>query len=529
MDGIFNTLKTFIDTFRNPDNNESNIDESNNEDVLKLKENILKIKNRRKFETNYSNIETLDNIYDGLSNMSENESENNIIINEDIIEDFQEGARNKNKKKSKNVKDEKGGKGGKDNKGGKSKKSKKSKKSRKSKKNKKTKKKSKYEQFKDKIKDFFKNIEKSFDSGKKYLFYGYNEFDKLLYYIAFIYVYFISISTDQKLNELNFNLSNGTKTQIDHIRSDTNSVKYVLYSIFLLPICLYATYNWFYLLVYVRPKENNENGYERPFDDDVRMKISLDGIQQDFIRKPLEFLLNYAITPLYWFDKIFDNKYYSNFAVNYVQYNILNYFLIFILVLLINMKFGLFQSLDYFIKNKPSILYKVCGIIIAGAFLYNICMHIFNPSVEIKMLRVFKYLFGILVTFIYIILSTFVAGMSINVSAILILLYIWIHSLFGIVLYNKNNFYGIFQEINNINSYIKKDYTNIDTENCDGFSFIEKIFMKIIKYLNDHRTLISLAIVVVLNIFTSSFHSTYVRIATIAFMALLLFVIHTIL
>jgi hypothetical protein len=263
----------------------------------------------------------------------------------------------------------------------------------------------------------------------------------------------------------------------------------------------------------MKSKEDEDGMLERPFDDDKRMKISLDGIKPDFIKTPLQFLLNYTITPLYWFDKLFNNNAYTYFANNIIKWKILNYLLIFFFVLTINNKFGLFDSLEDFIKNKPSFLYKFCGTIIGLTVGYNILNHVFNPSEEFKMLRIFKYLFGILVGFIYIILTTLVAGMSINISAILILIYIWIHSLFGIFLYNKKGLFGLFDEINNMDTYIKSDYSRLDYEYCEKLSFFEKMNLKGIRFLNDNRDFFCYFIVFVSNIFTT-YRSAYIQIIT---------------
>jgi hypothetical protein len=189
MDGILNTFKSFVDTFRKPNENESK-----NEDVLKLKENILKIKKRRKNATNYSNIETLDSIYDNSSLQSEKGSESLESIpsykDDSFVENFQEGARNKKKKNTskeattsqtnententtetttQNTKKKKGKKGKK----GKKKKGKKK------------------NGFKEKIDKLLKILQKLIDRAKKSIFYLRDEFDKLLSYISLAYVYII--------------------------------------------------------------------------------------------------------------------------------------------------------------------------------------------------------------------------------------------------------------------------------------------------------------------------------------------------
>jgi hypothetical protein len=514
MDELLNTFKSYIDTFRKP----YTPHETTNKDVLKLEENINKIKQRRKNANNYSNMETLENIYDNSSIQAEQGSTMPSSYKDEVfVENFQEGARNKGKSKTKSTssttttqsttkkKKSKGKKGKKKGKKGK-KKGKKGKNG-----------------FKEKINKFVKILEKFLNKAKKSVFYLRDELDKLVSYVAVVYVYFISIVTNPDLADLKFDFSNVKKMDFDNIQADKEAFKIAIYKVISMPLLLYATYNWFYLMVYMKAKEEEDGMLERPFDDDKRMKISLDGIKPDFIKKPLQFSLNYAITPLYWFDKLFNNNIYTYFANNIIGWKILNYLLIFIFVFIINTKFGLFDSLDHFIKNKPSFLYKFCGIIIAGTLLYNIFNHIFNPSQEIKTLRVFKYLFGILLGFIYIILTTFVAGMSINISAILILMYVWIHSLFGIFLYNKKGIFGYFEEKKNMDNYIKRDSERLQTEDCEKLSFFERILLQIVKFLNDNRKQICKQIINLSNLFIK-YKSSYVQNIT-AFLSLLTFFI----
>lgn len=490
MDGIFHTFKSFVDTFREPDNNETT-----NKDILKLKQNILKIKNRKKNATNYSNIETLDNIYDG-SAKSENDSIlPNYTATDSVVENFQEGARNKKKKGKK----------------------------KKSKKDKGKKKKSKFNLFMEKVGEFFNKTRKAFENQGDVLFYGYKQYDKLIAYIAFQYVYIICISTQPNLNKLNPDLSNATKSQSEKIESDTKTVKNIFHDILFLPLCIYATYNWFYLLVYLRPKENNSAEFERPFDDNIRTKISFDHITPVYVKDLIQFLFGYTIAPLYWVDKLFNNNMYTNFAVNYIDWNIANYFILFIAVLLINKFYGLFNSLlDYVSKNKFSVLLAFCSFVILTRLLLQSVKQ-FAELFKIPMI-----LKSLLVIFIFIIIHTFIAGMSIHISSVLVLLYIWIHSLFGIVLYGKNKFSGIFEEMNNINEYIKKDYDKLQPEECDNLSFLQKIIIKVIKLLNDYKTITSFGIVIIINLIFSRFNYSSVWLSTIFLLLFFLIISYTI-
>jgi hypothetical protein len=118
---------------------------------------------------------------------------------------------------------------------------------------------------------------------------------------------------------------------------------------------------------------------------------------------------------------------------------------------------------------------------------------------------------SILVIFIYTILTTLIATGSINISTILVVLFIWIHSLFGIALYNKDGIKGVLNEITNINSYIKRDYDDLTDDYCDSLDWFSQWLMYIVKFLNDHRLMVCVVIVVIINFFTIKFNSSYVK------------------
>ena len=462
MDNLIEQIQSYVNTFSEPlDEEESDA----NIDIQKIEEKINKIKSRRKYTENYSGIETLDNIYE---EPIESKEKTDVVI-----ENFQEGAKNRGKVKTKSKP-----------------------------------KKSTIGRLTDYINKVSGTAVKYLDNAKRGFFYLYKEFDKQVSNGAFAYVHFLSTATDSKMMDLEYNLSNANDEQKKNINTDTNAVKQYIYAILTLPVCLYATYNWFYLMVYMREEEGTDGEMERPFGDDNRMKISLDGIKDKNIKTSLNFVFNYTMTPLFWFDKIFNDNLYSSFANNVVQWNILNYFIIFVLVLFLNNKLGFFDSLDKILSRKSPYLFWACTIIILCKFLYNIIE--FSKS----NFNIPTPLSSILLIFIYIILTTLIATGSINISTILVVLFLWIHSLFGIALYNKDGIMGVLNEITNINSYIKRDYDDLTDKYCDSLDWFSQWLMIIVRFLNDHRIILCSMIIFIINFFTVKFHSSYVKLIT---------------
>ena len=458
MDDLMEQIRSYVNTFSVPlDEDESDT----NIDIQKIEEKINKIKSRRKYTENYLGIETLYNIY---QDQTESSPIDPTDKKDDVVENFQEGAKNKGKAKKSTI---------------------------------------------GRLKDYINKVSgtafKYLDNAKSGLFYLDKELDKQLTKVARGIVVTIFRASNPKMIDLEYNLSNANDKQKKNINTDTNAVKQFIYSLFSLLVGLYATYNWFYLMVYMREKEGTDGEMERPFGDDNRMKIGFHGIKDKNIKTSLNFVFNYTITPLFWFDKIFNDNLYSSFANNVVQWQILNYFTILLIVLFINIKLGLFDSLNKILTLKLPYLFWACTIIILCTFLYNIIA--FSKS----NFNIPTPLSSILVIFIYTILTTLIATASINVSSIVVVLFLWIHSLFGIALYNKDGIMGVLNEIENINSFIKKDYDNLTDNYCDSLDWFSQWIMKIVKFLNDFRSIICLVIVLVINFFTIKFHSLYVK------------------
>jgi len=461
MDNLMEQIQSYVNTFSEPlDEEESDA----NIDIQKIEEKINKIKSRRKYTENYSGIETLDNIYEPI------ESKKNTDV---VIENFQEGAKNRGKVKTKGKK-----------------------------------KKTTIGVLKDYFTIGYNKWNAYLDIANKFIFNGYKILDKQLSKGAFTYVHFLSRATNPKMMDLDYDLSNASAKQKKNINMDTKGVKQYIYTILTLPLCFYATYNWFYLMVYMREKQGSDGEMERPFGDDNRMKIGFHGIKDENIKTFLNFLCQYVIAPLYWLDKIFNDNFYSSFAYNVVQWQILNYFIIFLLVIFINKKVGLFDSLNKLMNNKFPYLFWSCVIIIGLTGLYNIGDF---GKTNFTLTNVLP---SMLVIFIYIILTTLLMTMSINVSTMIIILFLWIHSIFGIILYNKNNVMGILTEINNINSYIKMDYDNL-ADDCAETEWFSKYIMYIVKFLNDYRAMVCVFIVFAINFFTIKFHSFYIKLISI--------------
>jgi hypothetical protein len=185
------------------------------------------------------------------------------------------------------------------------------------------------------------------------------------------------------------------------------------------------------------------------------------------------------------------------------------------MVIFITNKFGLFNSLNKLINSKSPYLFWGCAILICLLLAYNTINNLIYPGEGTSLFRNLNPLLGILGFFIYTIMNILIATMSINISAILIVLFIWMHSLFGIALYNKHGISGIFNEINNINSFIKKDYDDLSNKYCDSLDWFNQFVMYIVKLLNNNHIIVGLSIIFLINLSAVKFHSLYVRLITI--------------
>jgi hypothetical protein len=465
-------------------NDISSNSKKNNEniDILKMEEKIKKINKRKKYKENFKNIETLDNIYEEkeeeeektenkpetfqcASSLNEKEdlsNEEEFNDFEDILEGFIEGARGKRRKRKKSKKNKKGGK--------------------------------KYTMV-----DGIIMITNVFFTFYQYtifaLFYLVNNFD--------------SFMTTLSKTIVDFSSDTNIKQEKD---SDSKTLKHIFYNTLSFPLCIFITYNWFFLIAYADEtsgcKNNNYgvgltgNNLCRPSNDEKRFTISFDKI--GYYKNAIEFFFGYSIMPLFYVDKILLGDNYIPYYFSMIESKNIRQFIILFFSFFLIFSFGKLG----FLSSSIILIHYIFDLINEFIPTKSTDESSKNPNFMLK--EVFGNKFGTFLAIgyfiIYWVIKLIIAVFSISLANILITIFIQFHSLFGMFLYGKDS---LLEKMTKIDDYVKSDLKNFlsDNDNCAKPDFWKTLGKFIVDVFYKNKYSILYIFILVLNAF--SINSVY--------------------
>jgi len=286
-----------------------------------------------------------------------------------------------------------------------------------------------------------------------------NRLDNLLH--SFL-LKFVMIMNNTKKEE-----QNNPKTY-----EDVNVLKSIIYSFVAFPISMFVCYNWLYMTFYKNDLVNQ-----------LRPNISFDKL--GVFKSLFDFFFFYAIKPLYYFDKITLEPMFLPTVLKLFPYRILVKLLLLVVsYCLILYSVSIFTNAY---NGKFNIISFFCSIIIAihfGIFLKDFLIETL-PNSFIKMipLNLFTIVISIIIIIciiLYILLKGMIAYLSIHLSVMIVFLYFFILSFFGISMYGGD----ILGNIKKIDDFIKEDIKNLfKDETCEYTSIFEKILIFVCKFL----------------------------------------------
>jgi len=267
------------------------------------------------------------------------------------------------------------------------------------------------------------------------------------------------------------------KADINH---DTATVEDIIKYMIACPLAVYVAYNWFFILAYV-PAEDysidtdnaSKAGGKRLADDTNRFNLkeifNLTNFGDTSFRLIIRFLLGYFIFIFYVTDNLLIGNYTLPYLLSLITGKVFTFIVVIALSFLIIYHCGFYKSLQNAITGKQDVLFFYCLVLICLWFLFrawSFAKFIIQIIVENKIINIFAL---ILIFFIYCGYLTliFILGyFSLSISQIIILIYLWINSLFGMMVYNglygkkEDGFFSRidpFSIINKINVFIGKD------------------------------------------------------------------------
>lgn len=328
-----------------------------------------------------------------------------------------------------------------------------------------------------------------------------------------------SLKFTQVLTELDYE---NQETEIQ-IANDSAIMKKIIYYIISFPLAVFVMYNWFFIIVYrdndifKRDKCQEQSiAFDvynkptcRPANDSQRMKYTFDGNSSKII---LEFFLFFIVIPIKLFDKyIIGDKFFPQ-LICYIKWKILCKLIALIIAFIIVFWIGLFDTFTYIVSGNATIISAINSLIIFGYFIYYIICDVFgsegpNLAVEendtanthndnpldsekkiidlgnnmlsnaINVTTSFT-LVGICIKIIKYTLRFVVAILSIPISSVLLNMYIWFISFFGIIFYG-GGVEHFTENFDKIEQFIESDLVRLFDKNTDCKE--QGILMKILK------------------------------------------------
>ena len=282
-----------------------------------------------------------------------------------------------------------------------------------------------------------------------------------------------------------FTLEKDATTQ----EGDAQVIHDIIALTFSFPICIFITYNWFFLLAY-KSKYNCQNTDPhvdmcRPANDSVRMKLNFDSIADENVKEFLNLFFDFSVKPLDLFDQIvFGDKGISRLCLMCPS-RILIKFLLLLMSFLIITYFSLFESVESIVVGSSLVIMGFCIIVIIYQFgSQHIGYYIpkiidkFKPS-ALTMIAVF---------FIFSAFRIILAIFSIATSSILISFYFWTTTMFAFIIYGEKGLGGIPTEIENIDSYMDEDILWLQDKdtNCFKPELWRKVLRTIVFFIYDN-------------------------------------------
>lgn len=314
-------------------------------------------------------------------------------------------------------------------------------------------------------------------------------------------------------------LTNEENISDDQIKEDSNVLVNIIYCIFTFPIVVYVTYNWYFLTAYYKKKDNNEL---RPARDENRYKIRFyDGYGMVF--KPiLVFLFDAALKPLEKLDAFFfgDNSPFFPYLLKMIKYDsetTLNNVKRLIL-LLIGVYFvyylNFFTTFDILLKGETQSIVYLCSFIIVLFQISTFYNYVMAPMFDKEIsptelasnyakytLRVINPLVFIFACLLYIGILLAQAILIAHPSAMICLVYFWVHSMFGISIYGEGLPFTDkwFLHIKSMEDDFDKDViTFYKDDGCINPGILKIIVRNIVKIIRCNLNLLVLMVILVM-------------------------------
>jgi hypothetical protein len=356
------------------------------------------------------------------------------------------------------------------------------------------------------------------------------------FFLNFVKMFYIMDKKNPKENEKN-------------MENDAEILKIICYMIAMYPIAIYICYNWTFLTVFKSMEYKDDPDSEepgRPASDKKRTKISFNGLPST-VRMLLNFIFDFGIMPTNIFDMgiLSDKSWALPNMLSFIGSKILMKAILLIFSITVVYMFDVYNVFENLMLGGAvlSNVYMVtgyCMTVIMIYFAYWVIQdikQIATPDISsdadaiyadlrMRAWTGFPYIM-IFLTIIYYIVRFALTFFNIGISAVVLTIFIWIHSLFGMAIYGNNGFSfdGIKQTMRDIDVFIDKDFEvlmPLDPK-IKEYTIFEKMFIDIVRFFKNNMYAFFFLIMIVGSLFsiTKYIKSPSLKLITSTFFSLL--------
>jgi len=325
------------------------------------------------------------------------------------------------------------------------------------------------------------------------------------------------------------------KASPNNIKKDANILKQFIYQLIAYAVAIWVAFNWVFIMVFKGPEimcgdTKDSKGRCHPLNDESRFKINFNNTGS--FQSILEFLLDFAIMPSWVFDKFVIGDKYGKTIFSQVPWKIISHMII------LTLSYFLVYSYDFFSSIKDTIdgKFKTVNFFATaciGALLLN--RGVVEPvknrlvsadAVKSFLLKLMSPLTWIFLAFIYFVILLGIAALSINISVIVLILFIWFASIFTIPYYSGWSISSIMRTISSIQDYISEDFDN-DEENYKDIGIFQKILRAIAKAIHTNMYYVGAIVLLLYNLINMNLtmNSLQLRIVVSTLLSSILFLV----
>jgi hypothetical protein len=230
------------------------------------------------------------------------------------------------------------------------------------------------------------------------------------------------------------------------IKNDTGIIEEIVKYVIACPIVIIVAYNWFHLLCFVPlsdfSKDEDVNKTRLAKDDNrynLKEIFQLFNFDDTSLRLIMRFFLGYFIFILYVTDNLFLGNYTFSYFLNLIVGKIFTFIIILAVAFYFVSHFDFYKSIQNAITGKHDTIFYYCITLIGIWFLIRAWMFlkfVVKIIVENKITNIFTLLMVFVIYCGYLTITFILGYFSVAISQIIIVFYLWIHSLFGMMIYN---------------------------------------------------------------------------------------------